>query len=160
MQGAGTEVAMVAAMPCARTHIRLAAAGAGGFSLVEVLVASGLLASAIAGLAHLAVVAARANLHARDTTYATVLAAQKIEELRAAPFPAPAVAESTEDLDGRGGLIAGGGPAGPATYQRRWTIEPLPGRPLDAVVIAVAVTRYGAATGEVRLATIRTRKGL
>jgi len=55
---------------------------AGGFSLVEVLVATTLLAVALVGLAQLAGIAVRANTSARGTTFATMLAQQKLEQLR------------------------------------------------------------------------------
>ena len=54
-----------------------------GFSLLEVLIACGILATALIGLAQLFVVAIAANTSARSTTYAAVLAEQKVEELRA-----------------------------------------------------------------------------
>jgi prepilin-type N-terminal cleavage/methylation domain-containing protein len=53
-----------------------------GFSLVEVLVATTLLAVALVGLAQLAGIAVRANTSARGTTFATMLAQQKLEQLR------------------------------------------------------------------------------
>lgn len=55
---------------------------ADGFSLIEVLLASGILATALIGLAQLFMVALTANTSARSTTYAAVLADQKMEELR------------------------------------------------------------------------------
>jgi hypothetical protein len=54
-----------------------------GFSLAEVMVASGLLATALITLAQLFAVSTRTNLGSRNTSYATVLAEQKLEELRA-----------------------------------------------------------------------------
>lgn len=54
-----------------------------GFSLIEVLAATALLATAVVTLAQLFAVSTRSNLSARNTTYATVLAEQKMEELRA-----------------------------------------------------------------------------
>lgn len=56
--------------------------GDSGFSLVEVLVASGLLVTAVVTLAQLFGASTRSNLAARHTTYAAVLAEQKVEELR------------------------------------------------------------------------------
>jgi prepilin-type N-terminal cleavage/methylation domain-containing protein len=53
-----------------------------GFSLVEVLFALVVLSVAVSGLAHLFTVAAYANARARSTTYAAVLAQQKMEQLR------------------------------------------------------------------------------
>jgi type II secretory pathway pseudopilin PulG len=55
---------------------------AAGFSLVEAMVATGLLATALVTLAQLFATSTRSNMGARSTTYAAVLAAQKIEELR------------------------------------------------------------------------------
>ena len=54
-----------------------------GFSLVEVMVATGLLATAIVTLAQLFALSTQTNVASRSTTYASVLAEQKIEELRA-----------------------------------------------------------------------------
>jgi prepilin-type N-terminal cleavage/methylation domain-containing protein len=53
-----------------------------GFSLVEVLFALVVLSVAVSGLAHLLTVAAYTNARARATTYAAVLAQQKMEQLR------------------------------------------------------------------------------
>jgi len=53
-----------------------------GFSLVEVLFALVVLSVAVSGLAHLFTVAAYTNARARATTYAAVLAQQKMEQLR------------------------------------------------------------------------------
>jgi prepilin-type N-terminal cleavage/methylation domain-containing protein len=53
-----------------------------GFSLIEVLVATAVLAVAVVGLAQLAGVAVRANTSSRGTTFATMLAQQKMEQLR------------------------------------------------------------------------------
>lgn len=53
-----------------------------GFSLVEVLLASGILATALIALGQLFAVATTSNTSARSTTFASVLAEQKMEELR------------------------------------------------------------------------------
>src|SRR5947209_696348 len=53
-----------------------------GFSLLEVLFATTILTVAVAGLGQLFALAARANVNARTTTYATLLAQQKMEQLR------------------------------------------------------------------------------
>ena len=53
-----------------------------GFSLLEVLVATTLLTVSLTALAQLFAIATRANSSARATTYATVLAQQKMEQLR------------------------------------------------------------------------------
>ena len=54
----------------------------GGFSLVEVLVATGILAASLVTLAQLFAMSTRSNIASRSTTYAAVLAQQKMEELR------------------------------------------------------------------------------
>jgi prepilin-type N-terminal cleavage/methylation domain-containing protein len=53
-----------------------------GFSLIEVLVATAILAAAIGALAQLPIIAVRANAEARTATVTTLLAAQKMEQLR------------------------------------------------------------------------------
>ncbi|HEY3157908.1 MAG TPA: prepilin-type N-terminal cleavage/methylation domain-containing protein [Vicinamibacterales bacterium] len=53
-----------------------------GFSLLEVLVATALLASALVSLAQLFAMSTKSNIGSRNTTYAAVLAQQKLEELR------------------------------------------------------------------------------
>jgi hypothetical protein len=54
-----------------------------GFSLVEVLIAAGLLATTLVSLAQLVALSIATNGASRNTTSASVLAAQKMEELRA-----------------------------------------------------------------------------
>lgn len=110
-----------------------------GFSLVEVLIATGLLATAMASLAHLFAIATRANMEAGDTTWATVLAMQKIEELRAGPFPA---LQQSVDYLGPGGNRLDDPGATRRAYTRHWWIEPLPSAPDTIVMITVAVSRY------------------
>ena len=53
-----------------------------GFSLLETLVATSILTVTLAGLAQLLTVSMRANAAARTTTYAALLAQQKMEQLR------------------------------------------------------------------------------
>ena len=54
-----------------------------GFSLVEVLIATGILITAAAAIPQLFTAATRANVEAGAITWATTLAAQKLEELEA-----------------------------------------------------------------------------
>lgn len=54
-----------------------------GFSLIETMVATGILTVGVLGLAQLFALSTTSNMSARQTTYATVLAEQKLEELRA-----------------------------------------------------------------------------
>lgn len=57
-----------------------------GFSLIETTIAMGLLAGALVTLAQLFALSTRSNVSAKTTTYATVLAEQKLEELRALTY--------------------------------------------------------------------------
>jgi len=143
-----------AALPLPRSG-RMRFPGEGGLSLVEVLVAIGILVAGIAAVLQLFFIATQANVDARDATSATVLAVQKLEELRAAPFPEPG--DATEYLDGRGAHLAG--PAG-ALYERRWSVAPLPAQPAHTIVISVRVWRRGAPDRAVHLTTLRTRRAM
>ncbi len=140
-----------------------------GFSLVEVLIATGLLVTAIVSIAHLFALATRANLDAGDMTWATVLAAQKIEELRAEPFPERPVDQSIEYLDAFGDRLDATASAGGRAYTRRWWIEPLPSASDDTMAITVVVSRYrlgdddtpdagGRMGSAARVVTLRTRR--
>lgn len=53
-----------------------------GFSLLEVLIATTILTVSFAALAELCAMATRTNRSARTTTYAVILAQQKMEQLR------------------------------------------------------------------------------
>ena len=61
---------------------RSSASSAAGFSLIEVLVATLLLATALVTLAQLFALSTQSNIGARNTTFTAVLAQQKLEELR------------------------------------------------------------------------------
>jgi type II secretory pathway pseudopilin PulG len=56
--------------------------GEGGFSLLEMMVATGLMAGAVATLGQLFAIALANNVSSRSGSYAAVLAAQKMEQLR------------------------------------------------------------------------------
>lgn len=91
-----------------------------GVSLVEVLLATSLLATGILGLAHVMTVAVGVNVASRRTTSATVLAAQKVEEILAGGD----VAGSEDAVDG---------------FRRRWTVQSLPGSPTGLMIVQVVV---------------------
>src|SRR3954469_6719144 len=61
---------------------RACRSGAAGFSLLEVLFATSLLTASIVGLAQLFAVSTRTNAAAKSTTFASLLAEQKMEQLR------------------------------------------------------------------------------
>ena len=70
-----------------------------GFSLIETIVATALIATAVVSLAQLFGVAARSNIGSRNTTYAAVLAAQKLEELRALTWGFDVQGQPVSDFD-------------------------------------------------------------
>ena len=142
-----------------------------GTTLIEAVVAIGILAGAVVALAGLSSVATRNSAAARERSMATTLAYQKMEVLcrdvsAAAASPANAWAVDTpgyvEHLD-RHGNLAGGRSS--AAYVRRWSITPLPSDgSLLAIQVGVAPCRTvtGSAgrsdvLSHVRLASIRSR---
>lgn len=70
-----------------------------GFTLLEVLVALCLLAGGLIVVAQLTVLAARASDASRETALATVLASQKIEQLRALSWGMAADGANSDDFD-------------------------------------------------------------
>jgi prepilin-type N-terminal cleavage/methylation domain-containing protein len=142
-----------------------------GFSLLEVLMATTIVAVALGACAQLFVMSITASTRAKTTTRATVLAAQKMEQLRSLmwgfdsrglPVTDPRLATSPSDslrrnADGfcdfldRNGQWLGEGTTPPAgsVYLRRWSIEPLPGDPDNVLVLQVLVTqRFSGDLGE------------
>jgi Tfp pilus assembly protein PilV len=131
-----------------------------GTTLIEVLVAMLVLISGIMGVAPLLLVAAAVNVAARDTTIATTLAAQKVEQLLSLDELVDA-AESVDHVDAWG-RVAGSGDSTPpgAIYTRRWSVASLS---QGVVTIRVQVRRSNRGgrqrtmAGETHLMTIRTR---
>ena len=133
-----------------------------GFSLVEVLIAAVLLTTALVALIQLFVQATRTGVVTRHATVATVLAEQKLEELRGGSLSAspPGVllastAGYTDHIDQSGRDVGTGAtPPGSAVYTRRWSIDPLPQG--GAFVVQVSVMRAAAdvagRSGDARLA--------
>jgi len=96
-----------------------------GLSVIEVMIATALLAIALVVLAQLLTTAVTSNIAAGKDSAAIVLASQKIEELRSSPTRPPA---GTDHV---------------ATFLRRWTIEALPGTALGTYIIQVHVEPPG-----------------
>jgi Tfp pilus assembly protein PilV len=149
---AGSTLALVDRMSYTRC-LRKAA----GFALIEVLVASTLLTVALLAAAHVLASAAAANVSAARTTDATVLAVDKIEQLRALPMDDPALSISPSDaltvsVEGHSDRVD-------SRFVRRWSVEALPSYPDDAVAIRVLVVDIQSAR-RVQLETIRSRKPL
>src|SRR6476661_6464180 len=125
-----------------------------GFSLIEVLVAMGLLTVVSLGVAQLFALSTRANVVAKGQTSTTAMAEQKMEQLRGLTWGFdtagqglplsdtttnlavdPNVAGYVDFLDAHGTYV-GTGTAVPvgASYIRRWSIQPLPTNPNNTLV--------------------------
>lgn len=122
-----------------------------GFSLLETLVAVALVAVALSALAHLLAVSIHANARARRSSIASVLAQDKIEELRSqaaslAPQPAASLDANTpglcDFLDEHGRPLGTGSvPPDGTVFVRRWSITPVSADPGGSVLLQVAVAR-------------------
>ena len=127
-----------------------------GFTLVEVLVAAGLLVTIAAGAAHLFAIAIRHGVASRQQLAMTLVASSKIDELSAriarndfAVSPPGVLDRAT---DGFADVIVEAG----ASFERRWLIAPANGYPSTVVVIAVRVRPVApAAAADVELVTAR-----
>ena len=120
-----------------------------GFSLIEVLVALSLLGCAVGALSQLIVASAQATADARRLALASVLASQKMEELRAvgSDLSPESTGSLRRNVDGRcdfldeygRGLGGGTRPPEGTTFIRRWAIEALPSDPSSTFLLRVAV---------------------
>jgi prepilin-type N-terminal cleavage/methylation domain-containing protein len=158
-----------------------AVAPGNGFSLLEVLFATAILTVAVMSLAQVVAIAARANASARTAALATMLGAQKMEQLRALAWTFRAdgdpVSDTTtggvglsasppdaldRDVEGYSDWLDASGRtvlrATAATFVRRWSIAPLPSRP-DTLVLQVIVAVVGRQGAAAALVTVKTRKG-
>jgi prepilin-type N-terminal cleavage/methylation domain-containing protein len=155
-----------------------------GFSLLEVLFATTILTVAVMSLAQVIAVATHANASARTSTLATMLAAQKMEQLRALTWSFDAAGVPVSDLtsgivglspsppgalerdvDGYSDWLDASGRAmrnaGAAAFVRRWSVAPLPTNP-DTLLLQVLVAGLAGSpvrAGAARLVTVKTRKG-
>jgi hypothetical protein len=149
-----------------------------GFSIVEAAAAIAIMTGGIVALAQLLAIATTNNRLARNTSVTTLLAEQKMEELRAAswdtvsPSPGDSLdadrAGFVDYVDEHGAVLtSGGSPPSGTVYVRRWSIAPLPVDPGRTCVLQVLVTpslvRRGGALaarmpGDARLVTLRTRR--
>ena len=119
-----------------------------GFTLIETMFAIGIVAVALTALAQLFVIATEANTSARRSSLASILAAQKVEQLRT--LGDELVPSAVESLSGDAegacdfldeyGRSMGGGSSPPdrAVYIRRWSVQPL-AEDADTLILQVAV---------------------
>ena len=119
-----------------------------GFSLIETVLAIGLLTAALVTLAQLVAVGVYTTAAARYRGVATVLAQQKIEWLRGEATLGD-TASSVEHLDAAGlPLCDDPRPCDAAVFTARWSIAPvlpLPGAILIHVVVSHTHRNYGEA---------------
>ncbi|MEW5984473.1 MAG: hypothetical protein AB1806_19150 [Acidobacteriota bacterium] len=118
-----------------------------GASLIEALVAIGLIAGALVAMADVAAQSVRSLTMSRDRSMSTLLAVQKIEQLLAQPSRPPDSPAGTLESDTSGYveyLDADGRVAGQdrtsagVVYGRRWSVAPLERHPSLAIVIVRA----------------------
>lgn len=125
-----------------------------GFTLLEVLIASSILVVGIVSLAQLLAMEVAANGDAGQMTFATLVAAQKIEDLRAATWESlSGSAGDFVDYPDRAGTSTARA-ASPAGFTRRWSISPWSADPNNTLVIQVVVRT---SRGEVGIVDVRTR---
>ena len=135
-----------------------------GFSILEVMIAVALVATAAAGVMDLVLASLSSIRDAREETTATTLAVQKMEQLRSAEAGLPISPADALEVD-RPGFVdrvdapgasasGGGGPPGSTIYVRRWSIQSLPSDPTRAQVLRVFVTPFGARRLELRFPSL------
>jgi len=152
-----------------------------GFTLIETIVATGVLITALAGVAQLFILGAQLTRHANASGQALIAAQDKLESLRALPFGydadgnddtdptlEPSLSSSLSEnvpphvdwIDPSGTRLAD--PTG-AAFIRRWRIDTLDDATPKAITIEVCVFRASAGSADVGaaeacLSTIRTRQ--
>jgi type II secretory pathway pseudopilin PulG len=112
-----------------------------GFTLIEALVAAGLLVTAALGTAQLFALATAQNAFARQQLIMSGLVSAKIDALAGG---LPGAAEGTETI------VESGRP-----YACRWRVVEVPGYGTEALAITVVVSPVAGAGGEVRFTSIR-----
>ena len=147
-----------------------------GFTLLETLVATGILVTALAGVAQLFVLGSQLTRQAGASGAALIAAQDRLELLRGQAFTydasgfvvtAPALEPSPESsldedidpyvdwLDADGELTDD---PDQAVLSRRWRITLLGATTPDAIAIEVCVFRFNASGADACLSTIRTRQ--
>ena len=131
-----------------------------GFSLVETIVATSLLAAALVALAQLVGAGVQSGAAARARAATTLMAEQKMEQLRALPWAALATmpADVTDYLDAAGDeqCAAAEEPCGHAVYVRRWSAIPA-SFSSGVLILEVEVRLLGKGHGSTTLVTARAR---
>jgi prepilin-type N-terminal cleavage/methylation domain-containing protein len=131
-----------------------------GFSLIETIVATSILATALVALAQLVGTGVQSGAAARARTATTLMAEQKMEQIRALPWDVIAAMppDVIDYLDAAGSERCSGAssPCGDAVYVRRWSAVPAPFSS-GVLIIEVDVRPVGKGHGSTTLVTARAR---
>jgi Tfp pilus assembly protein PilV len=126
------------------------------FSLLESIIATGVLTAALITLAYLMGISLATGATAKHLTLTTVFAAQKMEQLLAEQT-LDAEANRVEPLASTGAVVCNGlSDCADMVYERRWSIAPTSGNP-DAVLISVSVSHRRGAPRDACLVSVRAR---
>jgi len=130
-----------------------------GFTLIETIVATALLAIALVTLAQIVATSVRRGLAARTRTTAVMLAEQRMEELRGRPWASIVTGHTVEYLDTNGDPVCEGAvaPCNGSVYVRTWSATPAPFN-TGVALIEVSVEPVGVPHGRATLVTARSRK--
>ena len=126
-----------------------------GFSLIETLVAIGLVTGAVAALAQIAAASAHTNAAARYRTLASLIAQTQIEDLRAEASLADGDTVQQVDASGRVACSTPD-PCADAMFTVRSSVDTLLSLP-SMVFVGVEVSHAHGHYGAVRLFAIRAR---
>jgi len=127
-----------------------------GFSLIEVLIASGILAAAAVSLSGLCLTAADALLAAKQRSIAAMLASGRLEELLADTDALRSGIDAGDRVNASGGSEPDAG----GWYLRRWRVTASPALPERLVVVSVLVTSPAGTRlqlHDIRLTTVAER---
>ena len=131
-----------------------------GFTLIETIIAASLLAVALVTLAQFVGAAVQSGAAARARAMTTVMAEQKMEQLRATSWAAIAATPGsvTDYLDASGGVRCDGAtePCGDAVFERRWSAT-LSSFSTGVVIIQVDVSPVGKGHGRTTLVSASAR---
>jgi prepilin-type N-terminal cleavage/methylation domain-containing protein len=131
-----------------------------GFSLIETIIATGLLAVGLVALAQFVSASAQSGVVARTRASTTLMAEQKMEQIRALPWVILAAlpVDVTDYLDGAGSerCPTATQPCGDAVYVRRWSATPA-AYSTGVLIIHVDVRPVGGGHGGTTLVSARAR---
>ena len=131
-----------------------ASSRAGGFTLLEVTIATSLLVVIALGSAQLFVLAIRHNVAARQQLAMALAAGRKADELCAAAAAGPVTPSPPDALDRDAEGFADVSVEGGVTCARRWLVSAPPGYSGVALAIVVRVSVAGAGAASVQIVTV------